>query len=90
MTPSENKAKEIIRAMLDSGHKQVLCLVGGDSLRGTMSRVYPKKDIIYGFHPNGYFLGCFDTWETAVPIDTETGKVIIDYTDGKVILESEQ
>ena len=72
----------IIKKMLDDGYAYVICSI-----------LLPKgvvKDIIRGYNDKVFF-GEYDNYyyDEAIPLDNYTGKVIVDYIDGKPVLEDE-
>ena len=72
----------IIKKMLDDGYAYVICSI-----------LLPKgvvKDIIRGYNDKVFF-GEYDNYyyDEAIPLDTHTGKIIVDYREGKLELEDE-
>lgn len=72
----------IIKKMLDDGYAYVICNI-----------LLPKgvvKDIVRGYDDKVFF-GEYDNYyyDEAIPLDNYTGKVIVDYIDGKPVLEDE-
>ncbi|WP_323842549.1 MULTISPECIES: hypothetical protein [unclassified Moraxella] len=81
--PKRKEPKEIIRAMLESGWEYVPCYTGETE---KVLKSNHKKELIVGIK-NNYF----DSWagggnKFAVPFDPKTGKTIIDFVDGEVVL----
>lgn len=78
--------KEVIQAMLDDGWIGVPCYVNDVDKRPSSNN---RKDFItelikvheHTFSGNTY------NWKYANPFDPKTGKAIIDYVDGRIILE---
>lgn len=71
-----------IKKMLDDGYAYVICSI-----------LLPKgvvKDIIRGYNDKVFF-GEYDNYyyDEAIPLDAYTGKIIVDYIDGKLVLEDE-
>ena len=72
----------IVKKMLDDGYAYVICSI-----------LLPRgvvKDIIRGYG-GGVFLGEYDNYyrDEIIPLDAYTGKVIVDYKDGKPVLGDE-
>lgn len=72
----------IVKKMLNDGYAYVICDI-----------VLPNgvvKDIIRGYDDNLLFgeYGNYD-YDQVIPLDIYTGKVIVDYIDGKPVLEDE-
>lgn len=72
----------IVKKMLDDGYAYVIC-----------NLLLPNrvvKDIIRGYGDNAFF-GEYDNYDydEVIPLDGYTGKIIIDYIDGKPVLEDE-
>lgn len=82
--PKRKEPREIIKAMLESGWKYVACMVSDYKDDSNYT------DLITGVQDNHtYPFGGDCDWKYAIPFDPKTGKTIIDFVDGKVILESE-
>ncbi|WP_323842599.1 MULTISPECIES: hypothetical protein [unclassified Moraxella] len=64
-----------------------MCWVG-DDIKNPNDKSY--TELIYSLSTdNEYqFTGQYNNWKYATPFDLKTGKVIIDYVDGEVVLES--
>lgn len=75
---------EVIKAMFKAGHNYVLChvtkTVNGDIIRG--------KDIIHTWdaYAENVWYGCNGVWESAIPFDRKTGRTIVDFVNGKILL----
>lgn len=69
--PKRREPKEIIKAMLESGWEYVVMIKCG-----TLQTVHCRT-----------FLRPEWEWESVRPIDPKTGRTIIDFVDGEVILE---
>ena len=72
----------VVKKMLDDGYAYVICSI-----------LLPKgvvKDIIRGYNDKVFF-GEYDNYyyDEAIPLDTHTGKIIVDYREGKLELEDE-
>lgn len=80
--PVKKSSKEIIQAMLDDGWTYIPCRVddykGRYDYVGLVNLVDDTKS--YPFIGNS-------EWKYATPFDPRTGKGIIDYVDGEVVLE---
>lgn len=75
--------KKVIQSMLDDGWKYVPCLVT-DTYLNKNNRIELISDIYdYAERP---FRADITAWTYALPFDPQTGKVIIDYIDGNVVL----
>lgn len=81
--PKRKEPKEVIKAMLDSGWACVPCYVG-DREKILMSR--HKKELITSIE-NDWFNSWAGIHRFALPFDPKTGKTIIDYVNGEVVLE---
>ncbi|AKG13491.1 hypothetical protein [Moraxella bovoculi] len=82
--PKKPTPKKLITKMLNDGWESVPCYV-----RDSPKTKYKQaliQDILqeadFPYYDNKF------SWKYAKPFDTKTGKLIIDYIDGKVILES--
>lgn len=78
--------KDIIQAMLDDGKAGVVCYVSDDNPQPPkgINKVLItaiKNDTKYMFRS---YDNCF---RYAVPFDLDTGKIIVDYVNGEVVLE---
>lgn len=72
----------VVKKMLNDGYAYVICNI-----------LLPRggvKDIIIGYG-GGVFLGEHDNYDydEVIPLDTHTGKIIVDYREGKLELEDE-
>lgn len=80
--PVKKDPKDIIQAMLDNGWRCVPCILGDltdkDSplIRDLAFKVTASSVIAEN-----------NSWSTAIPFDPKTGKSIVDYVDGEVVLE---
>lgn len=86
MTGPTKDTKELIQALLDSGKKYVICRV---SIRHPDPDSDDPLAAIEEVLPDGLF--CDDwgqSWIFATPFDPDTGKNIIDFVDGKAVLEN--
>lgn len=80
--PKQKEPWEVIDAMLNAGHKYVLCEVR----RSKDGQDSHKIDAIVGFYR--FFVRASDyLWDEATPI-TSKGQKIIDFIDGKCVLEN--
>lgn len=86
--PKRKEPREIIEAMLKAGHKYVLCWVSEKEKYPTLFSPYCMINKILD---NGVVVGVVgnNRWKYATPFDPKTGKTIIDFVDGEVVLESE-
>lgn len=87
LPPKHINPKQIIQAMLESGWVGVACYVNDVDKRPSK---YNKKDLIVSVKDDSFehiYSGNYCNWKYANPFDPETGKVIIDFVDGKVVLE---
>lgn len=75
--PKPKTPKEVIQAMLDNGWDSVPCYISDDD-EATAIRNGIKSLID---------MGSIDSWDFCVPFCNRTGKVIIDFVDGKEITE---
>lgn len=82
--PPRKKPKEIIKAMLESGQECVPCYTS--ETEKVLKSSY-KKELIVGIK-NNYFVSWAGGNKFAVPFDPKTGKVIVDYVNGQIVLES--
>lgn len=82
--PKHKEPREIIKAMLESGYAYVACRVGD------YKEDFDYVSLIHCIDDkNSYpFIGDSE-WRYANPFDPKTGKTIIDFVDGEVVLESE-
>lgn len=83
--PKHKTQKEVIQAMLDDGWRGVPCYVSNFDISGSN-----KRDIIVRFGSTcDYVYRNTDSygWRFAKPYDPRTGKTIVDYVDGKIVLE---
>lgn len=94
--PKRKEPKEVIEAMLESGAILIPCLVvdydDNRILDYKKATRHNSSVLIYGISENGRFLSTnphCSSYKYAVPFDIETGKVIIDFVDGEVVLEGE-
>lgn len=94
--PKRKEPKEVIKAMLASGAIFIPCLVvdydDNRILDYKKATRHCSSVLIYGISENGRFLSTnphCSSYKYAVPFDIETGKVIIDFVNGEVVLESE-
>lgn len=72
----------IVKKMLNDGYTYVICNI-----------LLPNnvvKDIVRGYDDNLLFgeYGNYD-YDQVIPLDSHTGKIIIDYKEGKLVLEDE-
>lgn len=79
--PKRKEPKEIIKAMFDDGWKHIPCKSQHNN--GLYAEV-----IIEYMANNGKWDGYWGV-EYTIPFDPKTGKTIIDFVDGEVVLESE-
>lgn len=81
--PKSNPTPDtIVKKMLNDGYAYVICSI-----------LLPDgvvKDIISGYEGIA-FLGEYDNYyyDEVIPLDAYTGKIIVDYIDGKPVLEDE-
>lgn len=84
--PKRKEPKEIIKAMLDDKWNTVPCYVHNENK--TPSNLNRRELIleVRDYRENSFFS---DTtiWRYATPFDPKTGKTIIDFVDGEVVLE---
>lgn len=86
--PIKKSSKEIIKALLDDGNVSVLCWVSDTSTEPTSSSCIELVTGIGEYYEG--FDGCFWLYATPItPIKT-FNQTIIDYTDGKVVLEGDK
>lgn len=88
--PVKKSSAEILQAMLDDGYFRIPCYVSDIDSE-------PRNDLsvvlLIGINTEGLFpYQCVGSqhgsmWRFAHPFDVKTGKVIVDYVDGQVILE---
>lgn len=80
--PIKKNPKEVIRAMLESGWAYVPCWV--NDFKGD----FRNTDLITNINDgSGHTFRGFFSWWCAIPFDPKTGKTIIDYVNGEVVLE---
>lgn len=72
----------IVKKMLNNGYTYVICNI--------LLSNNVVKDIVRGYDDNLLFgeYGNYD-YDQVIPLDSYTGKVIVDYIDGKPVLEDE-
>ena len=84
--PKRKEPKEVIKAMLDSGWCGVPCWVSNEAETPDSNNAL---GMIYWVSNSGGYIfeekKCI--WKYATPFDPKTGKTIIDFVDGEVILE---
>lgn len=86
--PPSKEPKEIIQAMLDSGKKYVICWVSDCYENPDESDQLAAIQEILTYTTDRPFIDETDSsWAYATPFDTDTGKVIVDYVNGEVVLE---
>lgn len=83
--PVRKSSKDIIQAMLDDGYVQIPCLVSDilekpNSISSTDLLMELDESANFPFRCSGH------GWKYATPFDPKTGRVIIDYVDGNVVL----
>lgn len=84
--PARKDPKEIIQAMLDNGWGYVPCWVS--NVNGNPNKNSRLEIILEIRDGDDYPLRADITaWRYAVPFDPRTGKDIIDYIDGRIVLE---
>lgn len=83
--PKHKTPKEVIQAMLNDGWRAVTCLVNDHEPNINSSNSFPK--LISRVTNTFWVIHEEINWVNAQPIDLKTFKKIIDYVDGKVILE---
>lgn len=89
--PKCKEPKEIIKAMLESGWEYIACWASESIETPNSTNAY---ELICGIcNINGigtYFKGNKYNWKYVTPFDLKTGKTIIDFVDGKAVLEGEK
>ena len=87
--PVKKSSKEVIQAMLDDGWVGVPCYMSNYDKNPHRHRAI---DIILEIRESIDFIFRTDvvSWRYATPFDPQTGKVIIDYIDGKVVLANQE
>lgn len=88
--PKHKTPKKIIQAMLDDGWKCVPCYVANktDEFGDIYLTTFNAKFIVAVVHDlKAPFDDLIEFWRYAFPFDPKTGKVIIDYVDGKIVTE---
>jgi len=75
---------EVIKAMFKTGHNYVLCHVSKTENGNTIH----SKDIIHTWddYNENMWYGCNGTYENAIPFDRKTGRTIVDFVNGKIVL----
>lgn len=82
LPPKPKAPKEVIREMLESGWAYVPCWV--NDFKGD----FRNTDLITNINDgSGHTFRGFFSWWCAIPFDPKTGKTIIDYVNGEVVLE---
>lgn len=76
--------REIVERMLEDGWKSVPCYVKDNERNAPVRRLI--EEVTLGRY-SPYYDGMFE-WRFCKPYDPKTDKVIVDYVDGEVILES--
>lgn len=83
--PKRKTPKEVIQAMLDDGWRAVPCLVNDHEPNLELNNSFIE---LINRASNAFWVFKQEiSWLHAQPIDLKTFKKIIDYVDGKVILE---
>lgn len=84
--PVKKTPKEIIQAMLDDGWDCVPCYVHDENKTPNKNN---RREIISEARNYSNYPFVTDTvaWKYAIPFDPKTGKTIVDYVDGEVVLE---
>ena len=83
--PKRKTSKEIIQAMLDDRWKQIPCIVS--DIKEIPVNLF-STDLLVKLELGDFPYICTGAhWRYAQPFDPRTGKTIIDYVDGEVILE---
>lgn len=84
--PKRKGSKEIIQAMLDDGWDCVPCYVHDENKTPNKNN---RREIISEARNYSNYPFVTDTvaWKYAIPFDPKTGKTIVDYVDGEVVLE---
>lgn len=79
--------KDIVQAMFDDGWKQIPCCVS-DIKENPVNLL--STDLLIRIHLGNFPYYCTnDKWKYVNPFDPKTGKIIVDYVDGKIITEIE-
>ena len=87
--PVKKSSKEVIQAMLDDGWLGVPCWVRDNDLN--LSRGSPIEVILEIREVIDYIFKTYAvSWRYATPYDPKTGKEIVDYVDGKVVLANQE
>lgn len=86
LPPKQKEPKEIIKAMLDAGYKYVPCRACDIKPPSELA----GKVLVHKVNCNSRFpfQSGRNTWKYAMPFAIKTGKTIIDFIDGEVILEN--
>lgn len=76
---------EIIKAMLADGWQQVSCMVSDVTKE---PRCENHVDLVHSIYEDAMLpYKCLrQDWHYATPFDLKTGRVIVDYVDGQVVL----
>lgn len=84
--PKRKTPKEIIQAMLDDGKAGVVCYVSDKDSQPLRSI---NKELITVIDNNAEHMFCSysNCFRYAAPFDLDTGKIIVDYVNGEVVLE---
>lgn len=78
----------MIYTMLDDGWKNIVCYVSDSEPNPNIHNTrFPF--VVNAIEDGEFYVRNGYKWEYATPFDPKTGKVIIDFVDGKAILESE-
>ena len=84
--PTEKTAREVIQEMLDDGWLGVSCWVSDDDKNPNINN---NTDVILDIREGSDYIFKTDSvsWKYARPLELKSGKAIIDYVDGEIVLE---
>ena len=87
--PAKKSSMEIIKAMLDDGHYRIPCYV---SVINEEPNDENCIDLLFDIDDSGSSSTPYrgiSRWNYARPFDVKTGRVIVDYVDGRAVLEEQ-
>lgn len=84
--PKRKELKEIIQAMLNDGWKNIVCYVSDSEPNPNIHNTrFPL--VVNAIEDGEFYVRNGYKWEYATPFDPKTGKTIVDYVNGEVVLE---